>query len=515
MRLDAQPAIAETPADSERPRPALRLATLFIAVGAGALAVLGFAPFSYFVLPVLSLALLAELTDRLPPRRAFLAGWDFGLGLLGFGIAWIRISLNQFGNLDAPLAWLLTILFVAAMALYMGLVGWLASRLRAPSPWARLALVFPSLWVLVEWLRGWLFTGFPWLAMGYSQIESPLAGFSPILGVYGVSWLVACSAGLLVLGYRLEGWRRILPLGVLVLIWSGGQGLRTHAWVAPQGEPLSVSLIQGNIPQSVKWDPDTRLSTLRTYLELTQQAWDSDLILWPETAIPDFRHRVEAELLRPLAEKAAKEGAELITGVPVLERHTGRYYNAILSLGTVEDLYYKRHLVPFGEFMPFKDWLGPLVELFEVPMSDFSRGSAPRPLLRVGGDGVGASVCYEDAFPEEVIQALPEAAYLVNLSNDGWFGDSLAPYQHLEIARLRALETGRYLLRATNTGISAIIGPDGAVRESLGLERRGLVRGSIQRLSGATPFVRWGNWPVVIGSLILVLVAFTSRVRAT
>lgn len=515
LGLNPQPVLAEATQGGDRPSLALRLATLFLAVGAGALAVLGFAPFSYFVLPVLALALLAELTTRLPPRHAFLAGWDFGLGLLGFGIAWIRISLNQFGNLDAPLAWLLTILFVVAMALYVGLVGWLMARLPAKGSWIRLALVFPSVWVLVEWLRGWLFTGFPWLAMGYSQIDAPLAGFAPILGVYGVSWLAACSAGLLVLGYRLRGWRRALPLAVLLGLWAGGQALRAVSWAEPQGEPLSVSLIQGNIPQSIKWDPDTRLSTLAAYLGLTQEAWDSDLILWPETAIPDFRHRVEEELLRPLAEKAAIAGAELITGVPVLERETGRYYNAILSLGSAEDLYYKRHLVPFGEFMPFKDWLGPLVELFEVPMSDFSSGTAPRPLLRVGADGVGASVCYEDAFPEALIQALPEAAYLVNLSNDGWFGDSLAPHQHLEIARMRALETGRYLLRATNTGISAIIGPDGAVRESLGLDRRGLVRGSIQRLSGATPFVHWGSWPALIGSLLILLLAVLRQRQVT
>lgn len=488
-----------------------RLATLLLAFGSGALAVLGFAPFSLFLLPILALALLAELATRLPARRAFLAGWDFGLGLLGFGVAWIRISLNQFGNLNAPLAWALTLLFVAAMALYYGVAGWLLAQVGVRSLWVRFGLVFPSLWVLVEWLRGWLFTGFPWLAIGYSQIESPLAGFAPLLGVYGVSWLAACSAGLLVLSYRLGSWQRLFPLLVLAVLWSGGHALRDHAWVEPQGEPMSVSLVQANIPQSIKWDPETRLPTLRTYLDLTQQVWDSTLIVWPETAIPDFRHRLEKELLRPLAEKAAREGAALVTGIPVMDREEQRYYNAILSLGGVEDIYHKRHLVPFGEFMPLKDWLGPLVRLFEVPMSDFSQGSAPRPLLRVGGDVVGASVCYEDAFPEELIQALPDAAYLINVSNDGWFGDSLAPYQHLEIARMRALETGRYLLRATNTGISAIIGPRGAVLESLALGQRGVVQGAIQRLSGATPFVQWGNLPVVSGSLLGLLLGVVWR----
>jgi len=479
--------------------------SLLAVVAAGGAAVLGFAPFSIFPLPILALALLADLTYRLTPRRAFVAGWDFGLGLLGFGVAWIRISLNQFGNLNAPLAWVLTLLFVAAMALYFGAVGWLARRLRSDRPWVHFVLVFPSLWVLVEWLRGWFLTGFPWLAMGYSQIDSPLAGYAPLLGVYGLSWLVALSGGLLVLLFRVPTWQRLIALGVVGLIWLGGLGLRTLSWTEPLGEPMRASLIQANIPQSVKWDPETRLPTLRAYLDLTQQSWDSRVIVWPETAVPDFQHRMEEGLLVPLAEKTAEEHAELITGIPVMDRETQRYYNAVVSLGSIRDHYFKRHLVPFGEFLPLKDWLGPLVRLFEVPMSDFSAGSAARPLLRVNGYEVGVSICYEDVFPEEVIEALPDAAYLVNVSNDGWFGDSLAPYQHLEIARMRALETQRYLLRATNTGVSAIIGPDGRVRESLPLDRRGVVSGSIQRVQGTTPFGRWGNLPVVLGCLLGVL----------
>lgn len=490
-----------------------RALAVFALVVAGGLAVLGFAPFALFPLTILALALLADLTYRLAPGRAFVAGWDFGLGLLGFGVAWIRISLNQFGNLDAPLAWLLTLLFIGAMAVYFGVAGWATRMLRAPSQWVHFGLIFPSVWVLVEWVRGWLFTGFPWLAIGYSQIDSPLGGYAPSIGVYGVSWVAVLSAGMLALTYRLSRRGRLLALAVLALAWLGGIGLRSLSWAEATGEPIRASLVQANIPQSVKWDPDRLLPTLRAYLDLTQQSWGSQVIVWPETAVPDFQHRVQETLLAPLGEKATKEGAEVIVGVPVLDQESHRYYNAVASLGTVQDLYFKRHLVPFGEFLPFKNWLGPLVALFEVPMSDFSAGTASTPLLEVDGYGVGVSVCYEDAFPEEVIQALPEAAFLVNLSNDAWFGDSLAPHQHLDIARMRALESQRYLLRATNTGVSAIIGPDGKVLASLALDQQGVVTSEIQRLEGATPFVRWGNRPIVAVSMIVLLGGLGWRLR--
>jgi len=452
-----------------------------------------------------TLAVFAALTTAFGPRGAFAAGWVFGLGLLGFGIAWIRISLNQFGNLDAPLAWLLTLLFIAAMALYFGLAGWLLRRLRTESLWLDYALLFPSLWALTEWVRGWFLTGFPWLSIGYSQIDSPLAGYAPLLGVYGLSWLTALSAGLCLLAYGRGGRQRLAPLLLLALVWLGGAALKQVSWTGLSDEPLRVTLVQANIPQSVKWDPDRLLPTLRAYLALTHEHWASDLIVWPETAVPEFEHRVRDSFLEPLGEKAAAEGAELILGLPVMDLESGRYYNAVASLGSVSDRYFKRHLVPFGEFLPLKHWLGPLVELFDVPMSDFSAGDARRPLLRVGDGSVGASVCYEDVFPEEVIEALPDARYLVNVSNDAWFGDSLAPHQHLEIARMRALETGRFLLRATNTGISAILGPDGAVLSSLPLDKEGVVTGVIRSAEGSTPFSRWVNLPVVVGSVVVLL----------
>ena len=480
-----------------------------LALSAGALTVLSFAPFSLFPLAVLALAAWYEALTATTPRRAFWRGWLFGLGLFGCGVFWIRISLNEFGNMDAWIAHLLAALFIAVVALYLGASAWLMRRLEtADAHWVvGPLLLLPGAVVLLEWVRSWLLTGFPWLSFGYGQIAGPLAGYAPLVGIYGVSLLVALSGGLLWGAIRWPTRRaRLSALGALAVIWISGAGLTTVDWTHPIGAPLRASVIQANIPQSLKWDPEARLMIAETYLDLTLAHLDADVIVWPETALPDFVHQIRAPLLDPLAARARAEGAELVLGVPVLEPESERYFNGVLAIGSQEALYTKRHLVPFGEYLPFKTWLGPLVELFAVPMSDFSAGDAARPLLQVGTHPVGASICYEDAFPAEVREALPEAAYLINVSNDGWFGDSLAPPQHLEIARMRALENGRALLRATNTGVSALVDHRGRVLATVPLFERGAATAEIQPRQGATPFSDLGNAPAVGVALTLLLV---------
>jgi apolipoprotein N-acyltransferase len=486
---------------------------MLAALAAGAAAVLGFAPFSIFPIAVVAIAVLIETLSRGSPRSGFWRGYAFGLGLLGFGVFWIRISLNEFGNMAVWLADLLMVLFVAALALYYGLMGWLARRLAPQSRWALSLLLVPGLYVLAEWVRGWLFTGFPWLNLGYTQIDGPLAGFAPITGVYGISLLTALSGGLLWGLVRFGGRARVWSGVGLTLLWLGAAGLQRVDWSTPAGEPFTATVLQANIPQAVKWDPQARLDIMDAYVDLTLAHLDSDLILWPETAIPEFLHEVRKILIDPLAERARREGIEIVIGIPVLDDATGHYYNGLVSIGSTEDLYAKRHLVPFGEFMPFKTWLGPLAHAFEVPMSDFSRGTKGHPLLRVGNRMAGASICYEDAFPAEVAQALPEAQFLINVSNDAWFGDSLAPHQHLEIARMRALETSRDLVRATNTGISAIVDHRGRVVTEVPSFVRGAVSAEVTPRQGSTPFVRFGNWLAIGLSLALVLGAATIGMR--
>ena len=464
------------------------------ALGAGALTVLGFAPFSWSPLAIIAVVILNEALADGTPRAGFWRGYAFGVGLLAFGVFWVRISLNEFGNMDAWVAHLLTALFVAVLALYYALVGWLSRRLQAGPAWTRPLLLLPGLYVLFEWLRGWVFTGFPWLNLGYTQIDGPLAGFAPIVGVYGLSLLTALSGGLL-WGLLRWDWRaRLAAVTILAAIWLGGFALQQVEWTRPLGAPFTATVVQANIPQATKWDPQARAAIMETYVDLTLEHLDSDLILWPETAIPEFLHQVRDLLIEPLGQRARESGTEIVIGIPVLDLTTERYYNGLVSIGSREDLYTKRHLVAFGEFMPFSAWLGPLVKLFEIPMSDFSAGTAARPLLRVGDRLAGASICYEDVFPAEVAQALPDAQFLVSVSNDAWFGDSLAPHQHLEMARMRALEGGRAMVRATNTGISAIIDWRGRIVGRIPSFVRETLTAQVQPRAGATPYVRLGNW---------------------
>ncbi len=477
------------------------------AFAAGALTVLAFAPFGFGVAAILGPALLLTVLRATRPREAFWLGWLWGLGLLGFGVFWLRVSIIQFGGVNLPLALFITLGFAALMALYYGLAAWSVARLGASEHAWITFVAFPSAWVLGEWLRGWVLSGFPWLALGYSQLDTPLSGLAPVLGVYGVSLVVVVSASLVV------AWRSGWPLAVLAVLWLGAGALKPVAWSEPAGARFEVSVIQGNIAQALKWRPDQFVPTLRLYNDLTEQAGDSRLIVWPETAVPAYAHQVEAQVLAPLADAASARGQDLLFGIPVLEADD-RYYNAVMNLGlSGKGVYYKRHLVPFGEFMPLNAVLAPLIEILAIPMSEFSSGSQPAPLLTTAGYPAAMSVCYEDAFGNETVQALPDAAFLVNVSNDAWFGDSLAPHQHLEIARMRALETRRYMVRATNTGISAIIAPSGELQRVAPQFQQTVLTGEIEPRQGATPFVRVGNYAVILICAALLALVYWRRRR--
>lgn len=485
-------------------RPWLRAV---LALLAGAAMPLAFAPFGWFPVAVLSLAVLFHLWSRATPRTAFALGWLFGLGLFGVGVSWINTSIGLFGGIGPALIVVITVLFVGAAAVYPGLAGWLSVRFGGPTDGVRLLLVYPALWGLVEWLRGWFLTGFPWLAAGYAQIDSPLAGLAPLLGVYGVGWAVAFSAGGLVYGLRANGRPRWLTLAALVLLWLGAAGLGQIHWTEPAGDSVRVSLVQGNIAQDMKWQSWERQRTLDIYAGLTRSHWDSGLIIWPETAVPAFFDQVEAEFLVPLAEEAGQHHTELLIGVPYQDPRSGAYFNSMLALGSEPGIYHKRHLVPFAEYVPLPKLFGPLMALFQIPMSDFSSGGSARPLLTVAGHAIGLSVCYEDAFGEEMIEALPEAAWLMNASNDAWFGDSLAPHQHLEIARMRSRETGRWMMRATNTGVSALIDDHGRVVARSPLFEPDVVTGEVRPMRGMTPYARYGNGLAVVVMLVMLLIA--------
>lgn len=468
----------------------------------GGISVFGFAPYYLFPLPVLALAGLFLLLREAPPREAFRHAWLFGLGWFGAGVSWVYVSMHDVGGLALPVAGALTLLFAACLAVFPAAAAWLAARHHAPAA-THLLLLLPALWALAEWLRGWLLTGFPWQALGYSQAPGgPLAAWAPLLGVYGVSWLAALSAGALAL-------RRPWPLVLAAALWVAGLGLTRVDWSRPDGAPVTVSLLQGNVAQEMKFRPEKLADTLALYRDMVL-ASRARLIVLPETAWPVFLDEIPAAYLDPLRAHARALGGHLLAGVPEREPD-GRYYNsvAVLDGGPVQT-YRKAHLVPFGEFVPWGfRWF---VDAMAIPLSDFSRGAAGQPPLAAASQRIAANVCYEDAFGEELIHALPAASLMVNVSNDAWFGDSFAPWQHLQIAQMRALETGRWWLRANNTGITAVLDAKGRVVASLEPFTVGRLDSAAQGMAGATPYSRWGNAAfLLLAALSIALAAWRLR----
>jgi apolipoprotein N-acyltransferase len=482
---------------------ALRFAPVAALLGAASVA--GFAPLNWFAIPVLALAGLFLLWHKAETaRQAALTGYAFGLGMFGAGVSWVYVSLHDFGMMPAPLAALATALFCAYLALHPALAGWMLLRLRprlqAQSQWRMLAAA-PCLWVLSEWLRLWVFTGFPWIALGYSQLGSPLSGFAPVLGVYGVSLAASLAAALIAMAMHARGPALVMAPISLVVLLTGGYGLGRIAWTAPVGEPVTVRLLQGNVAQEMKFVEGRYEETLETYARLAAEH-PAKLIVMPETAVPRFLDAVSPAYLARLKAVADKNKGDLLMGVPARDA-AGRYYNAVIALGgsTVAasgqaQSYAKSHLVPFGEFIP--PGFGWIINVLKIPLSDFSPGGADQKPLRVAGQRVAVNICYEDAFGEEIIRQLPEATLLANVSNVAWFGDSLAPEQHLDMSRMRAIETGRVMLRATNTGVTAIIDTHGNVSARLAKFSAGALEGTVSGYSGATPYVRAGNYPVLL-----------------
>ena len=496
---------------------------LFTAFIAGLSCVFGFAPFGIFAVPVLALAVLFALWSRAGrPSAAAWLGFAFGLGLFVAGIGWIYVALHDYGGMPLLLALLATLLFAAFIALFPALAGYAQARFgaahgaRSPiSDGMRMVLVMPAAWVLIEWLRGTIFTGFPWLAMGYAHSDSPLAGYAPLLGVYGVSLVAAVSAGLLatLLSPRPLGERareRGAAFAALLIIWIGGAALRTVAWTQPHGEPISVTLVQGNIAQDLKFNEDALVGTLETYRRLTLQN-PARLTILPETALPLLRHEVPQQLVEQLRDHARKNGGDILIGA--FERDNGSYYNGVFTLGTADEQHYrKQHLVPFGEFIPLRPLLGWLINgVLDIPMGDLARGDIRQVPLAVAGQHVAANICYEDVFGEEIIRALPQATLLVNFTNDAWYGHSHAAAQHNQISQLRALETGRMMLRATNTGVTSIIGADGRVLQQLPQHQEAMLNGMAQGYQGITPYVRWGNAAVMLLIALLLAYAWVRR----
>jgi len=505
---------------------ALRLSLALIA---GAATVFGFAPFDLHALPIVTVGTLVLLWQHAPsPRAAAAMGFAFGAGLFGVGASWVIVALHTFGEMPLLVAALGTAGFCAFLSLYPALVGWLAARLAEPQSWQR-ALAAAAAWPLSEWARSVVFTGFPWLSLGYATLPggstSPLAGYAPIGGVFFVSLTMALAAAALALAIdAIADARRVrsaMLFGGIVVIGIGGVTLHRIEWSAPVGSPVAVSLIQGNITQDLKFDPGFREATFDLYIGLVRQS-RGRLVVLPESAFPVFADEVPESVLLRLKEIVGTRNGDALVGMftidpPLAEGGEPRYYNSVVSVGTARpQLYRKRHLVPFGETIPMEPIVGWFIrKVLAIPIASQASGDRDQPLHDVAGQKVAIDICYEDAFGAEIRQQAAEATLLVNVTNDAWYGRSLAAEQHNQIAAMRALETARPLLRATNTGITSAIGHDGREIARLPWFARGMLEVEIAGREGSTPYVRWGDAVPNAAAVVLLLAAFAFRGRAS
>ncbi|MDE0190928.1 MAG: apolipoprotein N-acyltransferase [Gammaproteobacteria bacterium] len=472
-----------------------RYALPLAALAAGGVLPLALAPFGVWPLLLVSVGTLFWILRRTETGKgAFWRGWLYGVGKYGVGASWVYVSIHVYGPTAPWLAALLVVLFVAGMAAFNGAFGWLFHRLvRAQDNEIAPALTFTVLWTALEWLLTWFLTGFPWLFAGYAFVDTPLAGLAPVGGVLLVSFAAVSTASLAVAAWN-RWWILAAPLSVWIAAWA----LDAVTWTE-RGETRSIALAQGNIPQSTKWTAEGVVQSRRAYRELTAAAGDVDIVVWPEAAIPDYLRRSKTYI------EAQHRSADIVTGIFVAEATEGSdevdYYNAAIATGG-DAVYRKRHLVPFGDFLPFESLLRGLIAFFDLPMSATTPGESEQPLLRAAGIDLAMAICWEIAYPATIAADARQAGALVTISNDTWFGESIGPSQHFQIARMRAKENGRYLLRSTNDGITAIVDDKGEVVDRLPRFGRGVLTGTFHTVWGTTPYSRWLHLPlwVVLGT---------------
>ena len=483
-----------------------------ISLAAGALLTLGFAPFNVYTLSFISPAILCWLWLDCPPKKAALYGLVFGLGFFGTSINWVYHSIHVYGNASAILAAFIVFLLIISAALFPAAQGWgFAYFFKNKSYLQRCLYAFPLCWLICEWIRGHIFTGFPWMMIGYTATHNLLQWYAPLIGLYGLSLITALISGCIVLLLK-ERWQppRLVALTLIVIIIGVSYFIPSVTYTTVKQNPLTVSLIQGNIQQSMKWNEKDLENIIHTYYAQTKAHKDSDLIIWPEAAIPTLASNVP-QVIDQLHEFTKKNQNALIIGVPTYDTQTQQYFNSLLLLTpTTEQQYNKVHLVPFGEYIPLSGFFGYLFNTLNIPMSNFSAGSKTQPLLDASQIKIAPYICYEIAFPQQVLTHSHGANVLLVISDDSWFGPSIALDQHLQMAQMRALELQKYVLFATNTGATAIIKPDGSMT-SLDRFKADVLTQTIEPTQGDTPLSRFGYTPVALICLILLILSLRHK----
>lgn len=488
------------------------------AIITGALVPLAFAPLNIWPVAILSLTILAYIWSKQSAKDAFKTGFCFGFGMFGVGVSWVYVSIHDFGYTSEFLAVILTVLFVAVLALFTAINGFVLKKL-FKGYGIRYALIgFPCIWFLSELLISVFLTGFPWLLIGYTQVDGPLIGFAPLVGVYGISFLLAFTAGILYLFcfYLLKARDNYIRIAcfvsILALVWVTGFYIKDKQWTKEYGDDISVAILQANINPDDKFLLKDPIATVdASYGQMTRENLEADLIIWPENSLP-LPYPRSKFYLDYIQNLVTTNNAALMLGMPVEAEINHKYYNSIVAINGDYNMYFKKNLVPFGEFVPLENLIRGLIDFFDLPMSDFIPGKDDNPnILPTKYSRALSLVCYEVAYGIDIQNSIKSNTdVLVTISEDGWFGNSWGPHQHFDIARMRALETGRYLLRATTSGISAIIGPNGNVIAKSEQFRPEVLKGKYKNISGRTPWTKVGILPL-LGFILLLLAIGLSR----
>ena len=471
---------------------------------AGALFPMALAPLSLWPIATLSIAVLFWQLQHQTMTQAFIKASAFGFGLFFTGASWVYVSIHEHGFILAPLALIATAVFCLFLALLFAAPFILSALI--PQTLTSWLIGLPAIWVLGEWVRTWIFTGFPWLFAGYAHTQSWLNGWAPIGGVLLLSLICALSAAVLAQFAQGKMTQRApaVVAVALLLLTASGQALQHKTWTVASGQQLSVVLVQPNIDQHEKWGTDSLPAILAQLNEQTAAHWGADLIVWPEAAIPALPHRVE-DFLVSLQAKATTTTTTLLTGIPTYDRAQKKYYNSMIALGNSDgaEQYNKTRLVPFGEYVPMESLLRGLITFFDLPMSAFSLGADNQPPFTVQSENISTAICYEVVYPDLVARMSKDASVLLTVSNDSWFGRSLGPQQHMQMAQMRALENAKPMVRGTNNGISALVDHQGRIYQMIEQYAQGELAGTVEPRDGRTPFSITGSWPTVLLTLLI------------
>jgi len=486
-----------------------------IAISAGILLTLSFSPFDYYYCCFIAIVLFKLCLNKTSPQQAIIIGLLFGLGLYGSGVSWVYVSMMLGNHGFSIIPFVMTLLFCSFWAIFPALFAYLYIKFQTKNlfdSWS-----FATFWLLVEYIKGeWILNGFPWLQVAYSQIDTPLAGYIPLFGSYGTGFIIVFISSLLITVVQKK---RFLSLLCIIGVFIVGNFLNQIDWVTQAGTPFKATLIQGNIAQKDKWQVGNKNKTLKQYADDTRVHWDSGLIVWPETAIPSYYADVKDNYLLMLNAEAVEHNTAIVTSLPYRDEQQN-LYNSVFVIGQGVGVYKKIHLLPFGEYLPWQPVSGYLLSYLDIRLGQFSEGDKNQALLSAAGYQFVTSICYEDAFGQLSIDQIKGAKFLVNVTNDGWFDGSIEPYQHMQIARMRALEAGRYLLRATNTGVTAIISEKGKIIKVAPVAERVAISAMVQPLQGLTPYAKVGDkqtiWLVfLLFSLLLIYQTLLKRLLFT